>query len=251
MRGLRASRAAGLWAGGLLGVCAVAAGGLGFGPTAQAQTGAAPPPAAAARDAAGDPAGGAADWRGFYLGVHAGYDWAFPHIVVANTPSPRFGGVLGGVQLGYDWQWGPVVVGVEGEFSLTTAKSTLVTSNATIHGLPDDYADLAGRLGYGFGNWLVFAKTGPAWMKEGFELQTASGASCSYPPCTGSNGTYGWAGGGGIAYAVDAHWSAKLEYLYLDFPKIEHPVVSNGASFQVLALKRTFDQLVLGLNYRF
>src|SRR6266849_10660446 len=82
-----------------------------------------PPPAAAPVTCCAVP-----DWVGFYVGIHGGGGWGhtsfessesesvigFPFFVPPSA-SPK-GGVFG-FQFGHNWQWGPVVGGLEIDFS--------------------------------------------------------------------------------------------------------------------------------------
>src|SRR6266851_7084048 len=84
-----------------------------------------PPPVAAPAICCAVP-----EWTGFYVGIHGGGGWAHesfepsesfsvlgvpvPFVVPPNA-SPK-GGVFG-FQFGHNWQWGPVVGGLEIDFS--------------------------------------------------------------------------------------------------------------------------------------
>jgi outer membrane immunogenic protein len=200
------------------------------------------------------------NWTGFYVGGHAGYGWAFPEITlppsgvaVINPPRPR--GILGGVQAGYNWQSGPLVLGVEGEF---TWSGVAGSSNAVVpggivnaRGEPDEYATIAARAGYAVDRSLFFVKGGAAWLKEGFRHLSVTIPTCTGTPCTGSNSTWGWTVGAGLEYAFDPHWAVKLEYTYLDFGHTERVIVTNGVTSDIFDATRTFHLVKLGVNYKF
>jgi outer membrane immunogenic protein len=202
----------------------------------------------------------APSWTGFYFGGHFGYGWAFPEITadftgtaVGNPPRPR--GVLGGVQVGYNWQTNHWVYGLEGDFTWSDIKGT---SNVVgpvgilnAQGLPDDLSTITGRVGYADMRMLYYIKGGAAWMSEKFNQLSVTTPNCVGTPCTGSNDTWGWAVGAGAEYAIDPHWSIKLEYNYLDFPRHEGVTTSNGVSTNSFHLTRTFDLIKFGLNYKF
>jgi outer membrane immunogenic protein len=200
------------------------------------------------------------NWAGFYVGGHFGYGWAFPEITedttgarVGNPPRPR--GILGGAQLGYNWQAGRWVYGIEGDFTWSDVKGRSTCSTPaglqTCQGLPDQYSTITGRVGYAADRMLYYVKGGGAWMGEKFKELDISTGVCAGTPCTGSNATWGWTIGAGAEYAIDPHWSARLEYDYLDFPKNEAVHTSNGTSSNFFHLTRTFSLIKLGLNYRF
>src|SRR6266849_7709248 len=80
-----------------------------------------PPPAAAPATCCAVP-----DWVGFYVGIHGGGGWGHTsfepqEFEVDESPllfpnSSSKGGVFG-FQFGHNWQWGPVVGGLEIDFS--------------------------------------------------------------------------------------------------------------------------------------
>jgi len=200
------------------------------------------------------------DWIGSYVGGHFGYGWAFPAMTsdltgtsVGNPPRPR--GVLGGAQIGYNWQSSNWVYGLEGDFTWSDVKgsSNVVVPAGILNaqGLPDSYSTITGRIGYADMHFLYYVKGGAAWMSEKFRQLSVTLPICVGTPCTGSNDTWGWAFGAGVEYAVDQHWSMRLEYNYLDFPKNEGVITSNGVSMNLFHITRTFDLIKLGLNYKF
>jgi outer membrane immunogenic protein len=200
------------------------------------------------------------NWSGFYVGGHFGYGWAFPDITedafgtkVGNPPRPR--GILGGGQLGYNWQFGTWVLGLEGDYSWSDIKgsSNAVTPAGTLNaeGLPDSLATFTGRIGYAHDHLLFYVKGGGAWMSEDFKQLSVTVPVCVGTPCTGSNSTWGWTAGAGGEFAIDPHWSVRLEYAFLDFPKNEAVTTSNGVSANRFHLTRTFDLIKFGVNYKF
>jgi len=52
----------------------------------------------------------------------------------------------------------------------------------------------------------------------------------------------GWTAGGGIEYAFTSNWTAKVEYLYVDFPS---PNIAGGT------FKFTDNLIRGGINYKF
>ncbi len=59
----------------------------------------------------------------------------------------------------------------------------------------------------------------------------------------------GWTVGGGLEYAFMNNWSAKLEYLYIDFG--DGPTVPVTAAVNIVAGKMTDNIVRVGLNYKF
>ena len=166
-------------------------------------------------------------WAGPYLGGNLGYAWGS----VDNNPT-RPSGLEGGVQAGYNWQTGPWVFGVEGDIQATGADDTFAPwkfSNPW-------FGTLRGRAGYAFNsiNILLYGTGGLAFgdlRGETFGLSE-------------SHTRAGWAAGLGAEYGFAPHWSAKLEYLYVDLANSPFSItgVSNGYRFGTVRF---------GVNYHF
>jgi iron complex outermembrane recepter protein len=205
------------------------------------------------------PAAGTAsiDWTGVYLGVNAGYsfggsDWSDS---VTGMSSGSFGtsGFAFGGTLGANYQIGLLVFGVEADGDLTDASGfgTFTTAALCAGGCLTNNSWLAtvrGRAGYAFGRFLVYGTGGAAFGN----VQ----ASFSNDPVSNANET-GWTVGTGVEFALDRHWSAKAEYLFIDLGNgscttacaIANP---NGPSLiPDVAVK--FDESIVraGVNYRF
>ena len=166
-------------------------------------------------------------WAGPYLGGTLGYAWGS----VANNPT-KPSGFVGGVQAGYNWQqpdssW---VFGLEGDIQATGADDTFAPwkfSNPW-------FGTVRGRVGYTFNNVLFFGTGGLAF---GELRATTFGV-------TESQTTAGWTLGAGAEMAFAPHWSAKIEYLYVDLANSNFVITgaSNGYRFGLIRA---------GVNYRF
>ena len=151
------------------------------------------------------------------------------------TNSFNLTGFIGGGQLGCNWQWGAWVFGIEGDGSATnksgqsfgngtttpTSIGPLPTNPGTIYELQERWLVTArGKLGltnfWWFGpNTLVYVTGGGAWAKI-----DASEWLAGFPQSTGfqqSDTRSGWTVGGGLEYSLGYGWSAKSEFLYVDF----------------------------------
>ena len=118
----------------------------------------------------------------------------------------------GGGQIGCDYQIGQWVIGARNMFDGTT-----------IRGGATWFDTLTARGGYLVQpNVLLYAQGGVAWAET-------------------TNST-GWTAGGGIEWMFVPHWSAFLEYNYMDF----------GTTSGTFGSVRSDTQTVLvGLNYKF
>jgi outer membrane immunogenic protein len=165
-------------------------------------------------------------WAGPYLGGNLGYEWG----EVSNNPT-KPSGFAGGVQAGYNWQRGPWVFGVEGDIEATAADDTFAPwkfSNPW-------FGTLRGRAGYAISNVLFYGTGGLAF---GELTGQTFGLSESHT-------TAGWTAGLGAEVGLAPHWSAKIEYLYVDLSSSQFVTVtglSNGYHFGTVRA---------GVNYHF
>ncbi|MFY9629019.1 MAG: outer membrane beta-barrel protein [Methylocystis sp.] len=196
-----------------------------------------------------------ATWTGFYAGVNLGGGWSsqggnnsyLPYAdstfalgsvpPLSTTPNLFFlpgggttgnntGGVVGGGQVGYNYQFGnSFVIGAETDIqgtsiaggnqgnyaglyaspylgSATGVLSPLVTGNGGNLSLPW-FGTVRGRAGY---------LATPTLLLYG----TAGFAYGGVQAFQRSNTSTGWTAGGGVEWMFLPHWTAKLEYLYVD-----------------------------------
>jgi outer membrane immunogenic protein len=165
-------------------------------------------------------------WAGPYLGGNLGYSWGS----VDNNPT-KPSGFVGGVQAGYNWQpTGPWVFGAEGDIQVTGADDTFARwkfSNPW-------FGTVRGRAGYAANNILFYGTAGLAFG----ELR---GATFGFSE---SHTNLGWTGGVGAEFGLVQHWTAKIEYLYVDLSDSQFVVTGtqNGSRFGVVRA---------GVNYHF
>jgi outer membrane immunogenic protein len=186
------------------------------------------------------------NWTGFYVGGNLGYSWGRQDNSISGTGigSTNLNGIIGGGQIGYNWQINQIVFGLEADFQGSGQKG-----DGSFTGAPGiiPAGTVRGRVGYAFDRWLPYVTAGWAYG-HGSVGGTATGGVVG----TGSvSSTYsGWALGGGVEYAFLNNWSAKLEYLHLDFGNA--PSVALAPSAAVLSGgKLTDDIMRVGVNYRF
>jgi outer membrane immunogenic protein len=209
-------------------------------------------------------------WTGFYLGATAGYGWADGKLDVYKPNGTFFlsfhhepEGALGGVEAGYNWEIRqtpfarPIIVGVEADASASGLEKTGlvgVTGNQnsfkqSLNGIET----VRGRVGLPVGEALPFVTGGAAFAQvEGRTTQLQCAAPGTYCPAVGtqahSSATLpGWVVGGGIEYALSANWSAKAEYLHIEFDQLEtRPKGFN----RIVKEDITGDVVRAGVNYR-
>ena len=113
----------------------------------------------------------------------------------------------------------------------------------------DWYSTVRGRVGFSWDRWLGYVSAGLAVAHVDSSFAANTG------PFAGSDSRtrYGWAGGAGLEYAFSKNWSAKIEYLYLDFGSytytVPHTVIDNR--FWSVDVDAREHVVRAGLNHRF
>ncbi|WP_170149605.1 outer membrane protein [Rhodoplanes roseus] len=173
-----------------------------------------------------------ARWSGFYAGVNAGL--GISNVKVPQVMAPSFNGeenvnglgFAGGGHIGYNYlafsNW---LVGVEGDFSYLGIDD--------VHG---DWYDTSSGFGtktdwYGTARVRVGTSTGPAYIYSTGGVAFAK-LTNEFAGVTSSATKTGWTLGGGIETALDDRWSARVEYLYMDFGTNEVTSFGDVAQFQ-------------------
>lgn len=196
-------------------------------------------------------------WSGFYAGVFGGYAWgdvefedngldnfcddndndedisACPGSINADVD-----GWLGGLFIGYNWNAGNFVFGVEGDLAY-----------ADIHGFEEDgdedpadaidahidaLGTLRARVGYAFGNFLLFGTGGLAVAHVDYIAGDRNGdggpdsdrfANFDDDEQVTLHGwEYGWTLGAGAEMAINNRWSVRADYLYIDLGEVDGEV---------------------------
>lgn len=246
----------------------------------------------------------AVNWSGFHVGGHVGGGWQETEFQDpsgtaalieccsmigaltpgAAAPSATGGAFLGGVQAGWNYQIKRLVTGIDVDWSATRLSSTntaIYQGSGTVTGAnvaesfgmrTDWTATATAKVGLAYDRWLAYAKGGVALAHENDSLNL-SGPNTQYAAVEGGNFAFtatsgetriGWTVGTGLAWAYDDHWSAKIEYDYLDFAS---KAVDFGGVFQnalrggygpmtssaTLNTNNTqhVSELKLGIDYRF
>ena len=167
-------------------------------------------------------------WTGFYLGGQLGYAW---DKLSANNgwgwnTSVTNGGIVGGAHVGYLFQPGPVVLGVEADLEGSSV------SGSGIRG------SVRGRAGVAFDRALIYATGGLAWGNFRYT------SLAFWPWTTTYSKTHtGWTVGAGVEYALTNNWSARLEYRYTDWGKVNTGLWND--------IRRTEHAVRAGVSYHF
>jgi outer membrane immunogenic protein len=205
------------------------------------------------------------NWTGFYLGVNVGGGWSNANTDFSTAGFPSFAsvdnhmaGAIAGGQVGYNWQSGAWVFGVEADFQYSGMKGGI--SAPCPGGICDGLAasfdqrmpwfgTARGRVGYASMGWLIYATGGYAYSRlESNAFASAGGIAVDVER---KESRHGWTAGGGIEVAFAGNWSAKVEYLYMDFGKhdgswtlTDLPIITDSTHLQSNIVRG-------GVNYRF
>lgn len=183
-------------------------------------------------------------WTGFYIGINGGAGWGttssnlnvgqtlamngIPGInLVVPLAQTSLNGWLAGGQVGYNYQMGKYLIGIEGDADWADIGGTspclgIFNCSSKVKWT----ADITGRVGvFPVSSLLVYLKGGASWagVNDGF----GNGISGSVGPISFFGNVsssfdetrLGGLLGIGTEYLFAPHWTAKIEYNYVDYGK--------------------------------
>jgi outer membrane immunogenic protein len=208
------------------------------------------------------------NWTGFYLGVNLGGSWGHQSATELEAGAPIASGtfhpdgVIGGGQIGYNWQFpwngafggNGLVLGLEADIQGSGQRGTDDFSVAGVSGTLTDkvewFGTVRGRVGVAYNRWLPYVTGGWAYGNRTFDGSVSvAGTSASFS--ASNNNSSGWTVGGGVEWAFWDHWTAKLEYLYIDFG---NGATVNGPTTPAISITTghlTDNVVRAGVNYKF
>jgi outer membrane immunogenic protein len=220
-------------------------------------------------------------WAGWYAGVNIGgsfgkagdtTSFGAPPVLFASTSS-KLDGVIGGGQVGYNLRSNNWLFGLEADIQASseraTATSTALGGNCSaiavvpcVGNLSDQeklpwFGTVRGRLGMlASPTWLLYVTGGLAYgeIKSTEILGTPGGALTLAGTATNTFNTTkaGWTLGGGVEGVISGNWTAKLEYLYMDFGTINTTYTGVAPFTPAFLSTHVTDNVVrVGLNYHF
>jgi outer membrane immunogenic protein len=193
---------------------AVLASALNFGTAIAADLEPPPPPV-------DDLRGATYDWTGAYAGVWAG-GVCIDGTLTDNggTPPGTFEnsgcGWKGGVVAGYNHQIEDIVLGIEGDWGMSTRIATNEEPGVDFEYGFDHIATLRARLGVAFDATLLYVTAGGA-----FATGDLNGIISNVPDHLNSD-HWGWTAGVGMEHAVTENFRLRLDYLYTDLGKADY-----------------------------
>jgi outer membrane immunogenic protein len=230
-------------------------------------------------------------WCGFYVGGNAGWAWGSDAVTTTSTfpapflpvdvaalntaasPALSSNGFIGGAQAGYNWQFGRTVLGFEADVdfpSLKNAQAGTFPFPSTLPGgaagpptaffttqtsVSTDWLVTARpRVGWTANNWLFYVTGGLAVGRENF-TQTINVLAPFVLTDTFSTTQVGWTAGAGLAAMLNANWSVKAEYFYIDLgttaanPGILTPPFAGAGVSSTMHLTTSIARV--GIDYHF
>ena len=198
-------------------------------------------------------------WTGFYVGAEFGGQWGknTGSIVDNSTANTLFStgsyntsGVVGGGLVGYNYQINQFVLGVEGDLTGSSNQGRFSTTNAfgfnasqnTQYGFG---AGVRGRLGWALDHTLIYATGG--WAYETVDQTYNNNYVNNFIQQKISTDRSGYTVGGGVEYAFNYNWSARLEYRWTDYGKY----VSSYNNFVSIQQHPTDNSVMAALIYHF
>ncbi len=229
-------------------------------------------------------------WDGFYAGVSGGGVWGDDLAGMLPTPPSAAGsilqqaakghidanGVIAGGQVGFNRELPGFLpfANINGLFGFEADMNYTDLSGSRTAALPpplspgnilekfssDWLATARVRLGTTFwSQFLLYGTGGLAIADPSFSGATTFHFNADHPHVTfagSQSGTLiGWTAGGGVEWMFLPGWSAKLEYLHVDFGTADFNTTSTDPIFKGVIIvnrhKLTEDIARLGINYKF
>lgn len=195
----------------------------------------------------------AAGWTGFYVGGQLGWIQGQDKASVVGAPlaqTYRDSAMIGGIHAGYNYQVNALVFGVQADANITGVSRTVTTIAGvaigdSARGQERYEGALVGRLGYSFGNTMVYALGGVALAN--YEVRYVTGANVAKVDDT----RVGWTVGAGLAYKFAPNWSANVEYRYADYGKENHVLPAAVVGGATVRHAYTTQRVTVGLSYHF
>lgn len=221
-------------------------------------------------------------WTGCYLGVNGGWigsdesystnwnTWGVPDPVATASTTNSYGpkdsaGTVGG-QFGCQTQIGSWVIGGEWDWNWSglTEDNTFYYNNAAglftapyyqyTHKQMDWFTTVRARLGLAWDRVLVYATGGLAYAG----LDSYTHIDFTNTVGIDGNGAYdknrfGWTVGGGLEWAFANNWTAKAEFLYMDFGSFDYISPTNYSAVEYFYTHVDAKEYVarVGINYLF
>jgi outer membrane immunogenic protein len=192
-------------------------------------------------------------WTGCYVGGNVGGAWSnveVDNVSTGGSASASNSGFAGGGQIGCDYQTGAWVFGIRNMLDATSLTNNATFSTIPFSGTADSrtrwFDTLTVRGGYLVApNVLFYVQGGAAWTNTNVTFDDFGGTQVGEI----SNDNTGWTVGAGGEWMFAPHWSAFVEYNFMDFGTQSTAFAACGGC--VLSAKANIQDVLIGLNYRF
>jgi outer membrane immunogenic protein len=199
-------------------------------------------------------------WTGCYLGGNVGWARAetrFRFAGVEDGASRSADGFAGGGQIGCDYQLGSSsswLIGVQAMFDgadLDHSRVSVLFPANTFHNEIRWFGTITGRLGFLIGpSFLFYGKGGWGTVDQKLSVtSTATGALLASVDRRFS----GPDAGVGFEWMFTPNWSLWVEWdhIFADHKTVTFFPVAGGAALFTPDIRRDFDKVLVGLNWRF
>jgi opacity protein-like surface antigen len=204
------------------------------------------------------------DWTGFYIGGRGDYSAAKIDStitsgagVVEGALNSSVSNLRGGGQVGFDYMMpsrfviGFVADVIAGNDALSTISNAAGTNVHTEENKTVAAGTVRGRLGYGFGSFLVYGTGGWAWTQATatrVQVVGKTGNAAAGTIETGPANLTGWAAGAGLSYGFWRNWELFGEYHYRSYQALNSVY---GVAGRVTSSTTTVNAFVAGLSFKF
>jgi outer membrane immunogenic protein len=210
-------------------------------------------------------------WTGCYIGVEGGGSWGRARSTsngtnngvpngtagVVKVESDLSGGLIGGT-LGCNYQVDRWVFGIEGDGSWSgeTGSSFLIPptfNNFFKEDISQSWmATIRGRIGYAVTpTVLLYGTAGGAFADLNIHEFNPSAVGGNFIGATETHQFSGWTAGAGVEWGFAPHWSAKVEYLYMDLGRQNYFATTATGCCTFQSTHLTDNIVRAGINYRF
>lgn len=206
------------------------------------------------------------DWSGLYVGGNLGGGLTTSRTtgIVRGSGENDLGGggFAGGVQAGYNVMnlfgrsnWFAGLEGDIGALGTRAAHADWQDADFSTSQKTDWYGTIRGRIGTTTGPALLYGTGGAAFVgiRNVFIMDPALNPGQQITSATTGSVKAGWTIGGGTEVALDARWSAKLDYLYIDAGSDTQSVRFGRPGSPILTVSsdvaHRFHVIRAGLNY--
>src|SRR5262249_32484241 len=172
--------------------------------------------------------------------------WGFK----VSADSDNGNGFLGGAQVGFNVRTGRAVIGLEAQWTGSGNNGQddqLITFpgglTGTFESEIDWLATLTARLGLVRDRSMLYVKGGAAWARNSFH------GSIDGIGFDTSETRSGWAIGAGYEYAFRNAWSARLEYMFMDFGSESVSFNAPVGTVTVPGIDQQVHAVTLSINY--